>query len=193
MIYRITYLFFTSICLLILSSCGGNQSAEESTTETEIIATQENADDPLTEDATSLQDRVLLAAMSFRMQNQLSRIAQRKAESPTIKQLGQSIVDSNEQTLSMLTNLAEATETQVPESLSPIQQKVIDSLDQLSGSEFEKAYLQALVEDQRQNIDNLQSLNTEVDNPIVRDVSSGLVDIQEPQFEAVQEAQGEMM
>ncbi|MGB3585481.1 MAG: DUF4142 domain-containing protein [Tunicatimonas sp.] len=193
MTYRITYFFFTSICLFFLTSCGSsNQSAEESATETEVVATQENAGD-LTEDATSPQDRVLLAAMSFRMQDQLSRIAQRKAENPAIKQLGQSIVESNEQALSMLNNLAEATETQVPESLSPIQQKIIDSLDQLSGSEFDKAYLEALAKDQQQNIDNLQSLNTEIDNPIIRDVSTGLVDIQEPQLEAVQEAQSEMM
>ncbi len=193
MTYRITYFFFTSICLFFLTSCGSsNQSAEESATETEVVATQENAGD-LTEDATSPQDRVLLAAMSFRMQDQLSRIAQRKAENPAIKQLGQSIVESNEQALSMLNNLAEATETQVPESLSPIQQKIIDSLDQLSGSEFDKAYLEALAKDQQQNIDNLQSLNTEIDNPIIRDVSTGLADIQEPQLEAVKEAQSEMM
>lgn len=194
MTYKITYLFFTTLFLFILTSCGsGNQSAEESAAETEVVATQENADDPLTEDATSVQDRVLLAAMSFRMQDQLSRIAQRKAENSAIKQLGQSIVASNEQALSMLNNLAEATETQVPEALSPMQQKVVDSLDQLSGSEFEKAYLEALAKDQRQNIDNLQSINTEVDNPIVRDVSTGLVDIQEPQLEAVHEVQDEMM
>lgn len=195
MIHQIKYLFFTAIFFGLITSCGsGNQSAEEQATdETQEVITQENEDDPLSEDVTSAQDRVLLATMSFRMQNQLSRLAQQKAESSAIKQLGETIIETNENAISMLGNLAEATETQVPDVLSTAQQQVIDSLDQLSGSEFETAYLQVLIEDQRQNIDNLQALRSETDNPIILDVSTDLVDLQEPQLEAVQEVQGEMM
>jgi len=195
MLHKLKYLFLTVIFFGLITSCGsGDQSTnEQATDETETVVTQENTDDPLAEDATSPQDRVLLAAMSIRMQDQLSRMAQRKAESESVKYLGQMIVASNEEALSMLNNLAEATETQVPASLSTTQQQVIDRLDQLSGSEFEKAYVETLIEDQRQNIDNLQSLNTEIDNPIARDVSQGLLDIQEPQLERVQEIQDEMM
>jgi putative membrane protein len=195
MLHRLKYLFFTGIFFGMMTSCGsGNQSAEEqATNETETVVTEENADDPLTEDATSPQDRVLLAAMSIRMQDQLSRMAQNKAESDAIKHLGQIIIASNEEALSILSNLAEATETQVPASLSTAQQQVVDSLDQLSGSEFETAFLQTLMEDQRQNIDNLESLTSETDNPIARDISQELLDIQEPQLERVQEIQDEMM
>jgi len=195
MLHRIKYLFFTAIFFGLMASCGsGNQSAEEqATNETEAVVTEENADDPLTEDATSPQDRVLLAAMSIRMQDQLSRMAQNKAESDAIKHLGQIIIASNEEALSILSNLAEATETQVPASLSTAQQQVVDSLDQLSGSEFEMAFLQTLMEDHRQNIDNLESLTSETDNPITRDISQELLDIQEPQLERVQEIQDEMM
>ena len=190
-----THYFFGIIALsssLILAGCDSSQqtaSEEDSVT----VVGEEGMNTDLDEETSTPSDRVLFAVMSTRMQTELSKLAEQKASSQALKDLSMAVADTNEMILSRIQDLAEATNTQIPDALNTEQQEVIDSLMQLQSPEFDQAYLDVLARDQQQLIDNLQELNAEAENPIMRGLVEDIVDMQQPQLERVQSMQDEMM
>ena len=179
---------------LLLSSCDSSQqSASENNQDSVVVAGEQGTNNDLEDDTSSAADRVMFAVMSTRMQTEISRIAEQKASSQALKDLSRAVIDTNEMIIARIQDLAEATETQIPDALNTDQQEVIDSLQQLQPQEFDKAYLEVLARDQRQLIDNLQQLNADAENPITRGLVEDIVDMQQPQLERIQSMQDEIM
>lgn len=179
---------------LLLSSCDSSQqSASENNQDSVVVAGEQGTNNDMEDDTSSAADRVMFAVMSTRMQTEISRIAEQKASSQALKDLSRAVIDTNEMIIARIQDLAEATETQIPDALNTDQQEVIDSLQQLQPQEFDKAYLEVLARDQRQLIDNLQQLNADAENPITRGLVEDIVDMQQPQLERIQSMQDEIM
>nr|WKN34288.1 DUF4142 domain-containing protein [Tunicatimonas sp. TK19036] len=179
---------------LLLSSCDSSQqSASENNQDSVVVAGEQGTNNDLEDDTSSAADRVMFAVMSTRMQTEISRIAEQKASSQALKDLSRAVIDTNEMIIARIQDLAEATETQIPDALNTDQQEVIDSLQQLQPQEFDKAYLEVLARDQRQLIDNLQQLNADAENPITRGLVEDIADMQQPQLERIQSMQDEIM
>ncbi|MEQ9439119.1 MAG: DUF4142 domain-containing protein [Cyclobacteriaceae bacterium] len=190
-----THYFLGIIALsssVLFSSCDSSQQTASEEDSVAVVAEEEMNND-LEEETSSASDRVMFAVMSTRMQTELSKVAEQKASSQALKDLSMAVIDTNEMVIAKIQDLAEATNTQIPDALSTEQQTVVDSLMQLQAPEFDQAYLEILANDQQQLIDNLQALTADAENPITRGLIEDIVDMQQPQLERVQSMQSEMM
>ena len=189
-------LIFTAVATgsLLLSACGtSSDTSTETETETVETPVTEETTLELEQAATSPADMVLFTAMTSRLQTQLSDVAQEKAPSEAVQELGQEIEQSNNQIMVKIQDLAEALQAELPSTLSVDQQAIYDSLQELSPEEFQGAYVEVLQRDIQKNLENLENLAAETDSEIVRGLAADIADLQQPQLESVEQVQQEMM
>ena len=124
--YRIFTLALATGLSLGLWSCGTNNgTSSENTTSTNIV--EGDTDVEVEQEATSPADLVLLSAMSTRLQNNLSELAETKASSTEIQELGKELKQQSSEVLVKIENLMEATDVNnVPQALSVPQQATYD-------------------------------------------------------------------
>lgn len=101
-------------------------------------------------------DRFLSKAIEMNQAEiDLGRMAQSKAQDPKVKQYADMMVQDHTQALEKLRNAAGGSEA--PVQLSKQHQQTSDKLSQLSGAQFDKAYMDAMVRDHRLAVQTFQS------------------------------------
>jgi len=83
---------------------------------------------------------------------ELGKLAAQKGASDPIRRLGQRMVDDHGRAGEVLKALAQAKGVTLPKSLDARQQKEIERLQKLSGSDFDRAYMKLVVEGHRRDI-----------------------------------------
>ena len=173
-------------------SCGGPSSTETADNEAVTIDasadTETEADNP----ETSAGDLILYTFMNNEMQAALARTAQERASSQSVKDLGETLVVGNKEIASKLDDLAKAAEVELPGGLEVEQQTMLDSVEQLAPEDFDQAYVNMLVKQQKDNINMLEDLSAQADNAIVRGLASDIINIQQTQVEEAEAVQGEI-
>ena len=188
-----TYLFLAVLLISLGTlSCGGPSSTD--TTEDAEVAVDTTAEtEAITEsEETSAGDLILYTYMNNEMQAGLARAAEEKAASQSVKTLSQELVIGNKEIAAKLNDLAEAAEVELPGGLAVDQQSKMDSVQQLSPEEFDQAYIDMVVKQQKDNIQMLEDLSAQADNPIVRGLASDIIDIQQTQIEEAEVVQKEI-
>jgi putative membrane protein len=101
-----------------------------------------------------LDDRVFVqkAAAGGMMEVQLGRLALQHARSPDVKQFGQRMVDDHSKANDELKLLATAKSIALPEKLPPEEQKHVDRLAALDGPDFDRQYMDLMVDDHREDV-----------------------------------------
>lgn len=97
--------------------------------------------------ATSTQDFVKHAAQGGMAEVSISKLAADKASDPDVKQFAQRMVDDHSKANAELTGLASSKGILLPSSPDPKHQALMDRLAKLSGPEFDRTYMQAMVAD----------------------------------------------
>lgn len=82
----------------------------------------------------------------------LGQLAAEKASDAEVKQFGQKMVDDHTNLNNQMKPIAEKLGVTVPESLAPKEQALYDRLNGLSGEQFDKAYVQAMVKDHHEDL-----------------------------------------
>lgn len=83
----------------------------------------------------------------------LANMALQKATSPTVKQYAQQMIDHHNQADSKVVQLAQMKGIKLPQGPSTSLNSVIDKMTALSGSSFDKAYIDEAVEDHKRAVD----------------------------------------
>ena len=190
--HRIFTLALAAGLSLGLWSCDtNNNTSSENTTSTDVV--KEDTDVEVEQEATSPADLVLLSAMSTRLQNNLSELAEAKDPSTEIQQLGKEMKQQSNEVLVKIEDLMEATDVNnVPQALSVSQQATYDSVSALSDAAFAQAYVSTMQRDIQENINNLESLSATADNEIVRGLAADIIDLQQTELERIEAAQNGM-
>ena len=187
------YAFFAALLVAFGTlSCGSPDSTETAENETITADTTSNPEAEADDPETSASDLILYTFMNNEMQAALARTAQEKASSQSVKDLGQTLVTGNKEIAAKLDDLAKAAEVQLPGGLEVEQQNRIDSVEQLTPEEFDKAYVDMMVKQQKENIDMLEDLSAQAENAIVRGLASDIIDIQQTQIEESETVQQEI-
>ncbi|MDP9045873.1 MAG: DUF4142 domain-containing protein [Pseudomonadota bacterium] len=79
-------------------------------------------------------------------------LAQTKGGSDGVKKLGTQLVDDHTKAADQLKSVAEGKKMTVPSDPDPAHQKVLASLDKLSGAGFDKAFKKQMVKDHMEDI-----------------------------------------
>ena len=86
----------------------------------------------------------------------LGELAQQQAASPEVQQFGQRMVQDHGQANEQLMQIAQQKGIELPQEMSPEAQQLHDELQQKSGAEFDQAYMDEMVSDHQEDIDEFQ-------------------------------------
>ena len=101
------------------------------------------------------QDAFMTKAMEMNQAEiDLSRMAQNKAQDPKVKQYAEMMIQDHTEALDKLRSAAGGSESEP--SLTKEHQQMSDRLSRLSGAQFDKAYMDAMVRDHQQAIQAFQ-------------------------------------
>lgn len=98
------------------------------------------------------KDFVKSAAESSAVEVHLGKIAQDKASSDSVKELGKRMVEAHTHTSEQLKQAAEALNVQVPAEPPRKAKKAEDKLTKLSGADFDRAYVKMAADEQKQTV-----------------------------------------
>jgi putative membrane protein len=103
---------------------------------------------------------------------ELGELAQQKAVSPEVKQFAQMMVRDHTKANSELKQIAGQENIQLSAELDDKHRDVRERLSKLSGREFDREYMKAMVEDHEEAIDKLESLADDDDKPRLKQFAS---------------------
>ncbi|HZR29861.1 MAG TPA: DUF4142 domain-containing protein [Terriglobales bacterium] len=96
------------------------------------------------------------AAKGGEAEVELGQLAVQKASSPEVRQFGQRMVDDHTKANQELQQIASQKGITPDTQLTPKDQKLKDRLSNLSGSQFDKAYMKAMVNDHKEDVAEFQ-------------------------------------
>jgi putative membrane protein len=103
---------------------------------------------------------------------ELGRLATQKAQSADVKQFGQRMVDDHSRANDQLKPIAQQKGVQVPTALTGKEKALYDRLSKLSGEAFDRAYMKAMVDDHKKDVDAFRHESTSGKDPDVKQFAS---------------------
>jgi putative membrane protein len=103
------------------------------------------------------QEFVMNAAEANIAEIDLGTLAQAKALSTDVKTFGKRMVDDHQKALDRLKTVATSEKITLPTHLDSKDQSLKDRLETLSGAAFDRAYMNAMVRDHRQDVANFRA------------------------------------
>lgn len=98
----------------------------------------------------------------------IGKLAADKASDPDVKQFAQRMVDDHSKANADLTGLASSKGIQLPANPDPQQQALMDRLAKLSGAEFDRAYMEAMVTDHDHDVSAFRTYSQHGTDPDVK-------------------------
>ena len=86
----------------------------------------------------------------------LGELAQQQAENEEVRQFGQRMVEDHGQANDQLMQIAQDKGIELPQELSQEDQQLYDELQQRSGSEFDQAYMDEMVRDHEEDVEEFR-------------------------------------
>ena len=172
----ITYRLILLCFLSILIACGPRDN-NNNTTQTEQTSPEpviEVGEDVQTETA---YDFLIDANMNSQIQIALSEAAAEKSNTPEVKALGHQIAVENTSIQNNILQLSEAVGIDMAPALSVEYMGLLDSIQSLSGNQFDEAYLRAVIEGHQKDIDQFARLATQTEDPISRSLVTNNLEI----------------
>lgn len=102
---------------------------------------------------------------------QMSQLAAQKSPSPDVKKYGQNMVQVHSQLAQQLQPVAQMLGVKTDQKPSKKDKKQIEQLQTLNGSAFDQAYLNAMANDQKQDVKSFKDEATASQNPTIKKVA----------------------
>jgi putative membrane protein len=109
------------------------------------------------------------AATGGMMEVQLGQYAAQHADNADVKAFGQKMVDDHSKANQQLMQIAQTKNVTLPAELNKKHQAMVDKLSQKEGAAFDKAYMQAMLKDHR---DDIKAFADEAENGKDADVKA---------------------
>lgn len=106
---------------------------------------------------------------------ELGNLASQKASSPEVKQFGERMVTDHTKANDQLKQIASKDNLAIPTTLSAKDQALKNRLNKLSGSSFDKAYMEAMVKDHKTDVAEFQHEAKNGTNPDVKEFAASTV------------------
>ncbi|MCP6757330.1 MAG: DUF4142 domain-containing protein [Fischerella sp. CENA71] len=142
-----------------------NETATQTGTTQTYPATPQSTTTPVTQATTpttqntipiSNQEFVIQAAQGNLAEIELGKLAQQKATGNEVKQYAQQMIADHTQAHNQLKQLAAQKKLTVPQSLSKQDKQVAANLSKLSGTKFDRAYMNQMVQDHKKTVSLFQ-------------------------------------
>ncbi len=156
-----------------LTACGSSSDTEDTTEKTneeriEATAPTEAAADAQEDDAEFLAE----AASGSMMEVELGKLALQKSMSPKVKDFARMLVDDHTKAIADLENIASQKNVALPVALMDKHQKTINKFKDETGKDFDKKYLNIMVDDHKEDIKEFQEIVEESKDTNIKDFAS---------------------
>ena len=178
--------YFAMLALSVASVSCGNESRHDSTEMAED-QNEERLGDRDDDDA----EFAVEAADGGLMDVKLGTLALTKASSPQVKQFAQMVVDEHTKANNELKSLAQQKNISLPTVMGNEHQREYDNLSEKTGSDFDKAYMDLMVKDHKEDIKEFEEQAEEGEDPEIKAWASSKVPTLQKhlqQAETIQEA-----
>ena len=159
--------------VFLISSCGDGSTADsqlsDSTKDAKEVAQDQNEQKF---DSTAMKDDVdfaVKAADGGMLEVELGKLALQNAASSRVKDFGQMMVDDHSKANAELKQTAMQKNITLPAAMSDKCQKMYADLSKKKGKDFDKAYMSAMVDDHKDDVDEFKK---EADNGKDADLKS---------------------
>jgi putative membrane protein len=131
-------------------------------------------------------------AMGGLMEVELGRLATEKASNGQVKQFGQRMVDDHGKANQQLSTVAQQKNIQVPTELTGKAKAEHDRLSKLSGEQFDRAYMQLMVQDHRKDVSEFRKQSTKAKDSDVKSFASQTLPTLEDHLKTAEQTQRDL-
>lgn len=130
---------------------------------------------------------IVEAARGSILEVELGQLAQEKAQMQEVKGYAQMLENDHQQANERLRNIAQQQNFTFPEMLADNQENLIEELREESGSDFDRAYMEKVLELHQKDIRKFENMQEEVQNPAIQAwITSTLTQLQQHKQQAEQ-------
>jgi putative membrane protein len=182
-----TTLFFLLVFGLASIGCSSNKAAENnssnqgaaqpastdnSSQNSSSTASNSASANPTGQD--SDQQFLTEAVQGNRAEVELGKMVAAKAHDPSVKQFAQLMVKDHTNALNQLQQLAQQKNVNVPEGLPPDAQDLQSKLQNDTGKQFDKDYMDGMVQDHEKDVQSFQDASQNAKDPDVKQLATKL-------------------
>jgi putative membrane protein len=108
------------------------------------------------------------AAQGGMAEVEMGRLAAQRAGDPEVKAFGERMVSDHSKANAELKSIASKKGLQLPGDLSSEQKSEMDKLTKLSGAEFDKEYMSAMVDDHEEDVKEFETQSKDGNDPDIK-------------------------
>jgi len=123
---------------------------------------------------------------------ELGKLAQQKAQNAKVKDFGAMMVQDHSKANAELMDLAKSKKIALPDSIGADEQKLKAELASKSGADFDKAYMQAMLDDHKKDIDDFEHARKIVKYPEMSAFIDKTLPVLKKHLAAIQQIHDEM-
>lgn len=132
------------------------------------------------------------AALGDEAEVQLGQMAQGKASSPAVKSFGQRMMKDHSNASDKLKNIADSQHISLPVELDPKHKQTAETLSRLSGPEFDKAYMQLMVQEHTKDVDKFKKEAADAHDETVKQFANATLPVLESHLNEAQQIQRQL-
>ncbi len=121
---------------------------------------------------------------------QMGRLAQQRGNSPAVRRFGERLVTDHTQANQEMLALARQKQITPPDSMGAQHQQIYDRLSGLRGRAFDRAYIQAMVEDHQEDVQAFQTEARDGTDPDVKAFAQRHLPMLQEHLQAAQRLEG---
>jgi putative membrane protein len=162
------------LCFVLFQACnnsGSGARTSDSVTETDHTGIEDTVSGNNTSIETDM-DFVMMAGMGNTAEIEAGRLAEQKAKNGEVKEFGRMMVNDHSEAQSRLKSIASGTGWNPPDSVDAEHKAIKEKLQNLSGDEFDREYINAQVKDHQATVALFERQSTNGANAALREFAS---------------------
>ncbi|MGN6641359.1 MAG: DUF4142 domain-containing protein [Mucilaginibacter sp.] len=117
---------------------------------------------------------------------ELGKLAQQKASDQQVKDFGSMMVSDHSKANDQMKTIAQNKGITLPTTLSNDEQKLKDELSAKSGKDFDKAYVQAMIKDHKEDIKSFKDASQSLKDPDLKSFATNTLPVLQKHLDAIE-------
>jgi putative membrane protein len=180
---------FALFCLAFFAGCQQQKGASEREAEQQQSSAQQ-PQPAQTEQLSGDQKFLAEAAQDGKAEIELAQLAESKASSPGVKRLAQKLVADHTKANKQLESLPQASQALQSAAVPAATGSTVDRLSQLSGKEFDQAFVEQVIQDHENAISRFKDAAASAQDPEVKQFATKTLPILEQHLQMAKSLQG---
>ena len=150
--------------ILLVQACGNNANNNKE----DSVDSARAMNDSMPHTNTNVSDFLTKAASGGMLEVQLGQMAQQKGVSQRVKDFGLMMIHDHSKGNDELKALAAQKGITIPQTLSDDHQKHVDELSKQQGNDFDKAYIDLMESDHKEDIEEYTDASEKLGDPAIK-------------------------